>query len=32
MESKVDKLDVDELLLLPVDLSKLTNIVENDVT
>ena len=32
MESKVDKLDVDELLLLPVDLSKLINIVENDVT
>ena len=31
MESKVDKLDVDELVPVPVDLSKLIDIVENDV-
>ena len=31
MKSKVDELDVDELLLVPVDLSKLSNVVKNDV-
>ena len=31
MESKVDRLDVDELVPVPVDLSKLIDIVENDV-
>ena len=30
MESKVYKLDVDELVPVPVDLSKLIDIVEND--
>ena len=31
MKSKVDKLDVDKLLLVPVDLSKLSDLVKNDV-
>ena len=31
MESKVDRLDVDELVPVPVDLSKLIDIIENDV-
>ena len=31
MKSKVDKLDVDELLTVPVNLSKLSNAVKNDV-
>ena len=31
LKSKVDKLDVDELVLVPVDLSKLSNVVKNDV-
>ena len=31
MKSKVDKLDVDKLVPVPVDLSKLTNVVKNDV-
>ena len=31
MKSKVDKLDVDELVPVPVDLSKLSNVVKNDV-
>ena len=30
MESRVYKLDVDELVPVPVDLSKLIDIVEND--
>ena len=30
MESKVYKLDVDELVPVPVDLSKLIDIIEND--
>ena len=31
MKSKVDKLDVDKLLPLPVDLSKLSDVVKNNV-
>ena len=31
MKSKVDKLDVDELLPVPVDLSKLYDVIKNDV-
>ena len=31
MRSKVDKLDVDKLVPVPVDLSKLTNVVKNEV-
>ena len=31
MKSKVDKLDVDKLVPVPVDLSKLSHIVKNDV-
>ena len=31
MKSKVDKLDVDKSLLVPVDLSKLSDVVKNDV-
>ena len=31
MESEVDKLDVDKLVAAPVDLSKLTDVVKNDV-
>ena len=31
MKSKVDKLDVNKLLPVPVDLSKLSDIVKNDV-
>ena len=31
MKSKVDKLDVDKLVPVPVDLSKLSDIVKNDV-
>ena len=31
MKSKVDKLDVDELVLVPVDLNKLSGVVKNDV-
>ena len=31
MKSKVDKLDVDKLAPVPVDLSKLSDVVENDV-
>ena len=31
MKSKVDKLDVDKLLPAPVDLSKLSDVVKNDV-
>ena len=31
LKSKVDKLDVDELALVPVDLSILRNVVKNDV-
>ena len=31
MKSKVDKLDVDKLVPVPVDLSKLTDLVKNDV-
>ena len=31
MKSKVNKLDVDKLLPVPVDLSKLSNVVKNDV-
>ena len=31
LKSKVDKLDIDELVHVPVDLSKLNNVVENDV-
>ena len=30
-ESKIDKLDVDKLVPVPVDLSKLSNVVKNDV-
>ena len=30
MKSKVDKLDVDKLLPIPVDVSKLSNAVKND--
>ena len=32
MKSKVDKLDVDKLVPVPVDLSKLSDVVENDVS
>ena len=31
LESKVDKLDVDKLVPVPVDLSKLNDVVKNDV-
>ena len=31
MKSKVDKLNVDKLVLAPVDLSKLSDLVKNDV-
>ena len=31
LKIKVDKLDVDKLLPVPVDLSKLSDVVENDV-
>ena len=31
MKSKVDKLDVDKLVPVPVDLRKLSNVVKNDV-
>ena len=31
MKSKVDKLDVDKLVPVPVDLGKLSNVVKNDV-
>ena len=31
LESKVDKLDVDKLVPVPVDLSKLSDVVKNDV-
>ena len=31
MKSKVDKLDVDKLVRVPVDLSKLSDVVENGV-
>ena len=31
MKSKVDKLDVDELVPVPVDLSKPSNVVKNDI-
>ena len=31
MKSKVDKLDVDKLAPIPVDLSKLSDVVKNDV-
>ena len=31
MKSKVDKLNVDELVPVPVDLSKLSDVVKNDV-
>ena len=31
LKSKVDKLDVDKLVLVPVDLSKLSDVVKNDV-
>ena len=31
MKSKVDKLDVDKLLTVPAELSKLSNVVKNDV-
>ena len=31
MKSKVDKLDVDKLVSVPVDLSKLNDVVKNDV-
>ena len=31
MKSKVDKLDVNKLLPVPVDLSKLSDVVKNDV-
>ena len=30
-KSKVDKLDIDKLALVPLDLSKLSNVVKNDV-
>ena len=30
MKSKVDKLDVDKLVLVPVNLSKLSDVVKND--
>ena len=31
MKSKVDKLDFDKLLSVPIDLSKLSKVVKNDV-
>ena len=31
MKSKVDELDVDKLVLVPADLSKLSDVVKNDV-
>ena len=31
LKSKADKLDVDKLVLVPVDLSKLSDVVKNDV-
>ena len=31
MKSKIDKLGVDELVRVPVDLSKLNDVVKNDV-
>ena len=31
LKSKADKLDVDKLVLVPVDLSKLRDVVKNDV-
>ena len=31
LKSKVDKLDVDKLIHVPVDLSQLSDVVENDV-
>ena len=31
MKSKVDKLDVDKLIPIPVELSKLSDMVKNDV-
>ena len=31
MKSKVDKLDADKLVSVPVDLSKLSSVVKNDV-
>ena len=31
MKNKVDKLDIDKLVLVPVDLSKLSDVVKNDV-
>ena len=31
LKSKADKLDVDKLVPLPIDLSKLRNVVKNDV-
>ena len=30
-KNKVDKLDIDKLVLVPIDLSKLSNVVNNDV-
>ena len=30
LKSKVDKLDIDKLVPVPVDLSKLSNVVKND--
>ena len=30
-KSKIDKLDVDKLVLVPIDLSKLSNVVKNHV-
>ena len=32
MKSKVNKLDVDNLVPVPVDLSKISDVVKNDVT
>ena len=31
LKTKVDKLDIDKLASVPVDLSKLSNVVKNDV-
>ena len=31
LETEVDKLNIDKLMLVPVDLSKLSNLVRNDV-
>ena len=31
LKTEVDKLDIDELVLVPIDLSKLSNVVNNDV-